>query len=105
MQASVVRLAGWSNFRLFVGIFLYHIGLVTRYQSLLDENEAACRYIELYGNETVPAPKELYVSCPFSDESYESVPYRLDYLVTGEKYKYSKRYVFNVPVHKVIGES
>lgn len=79
-------------------------GLVTRYQSLLNENESICRYVEVHGNETDPAPKELYVSCPFSDESYESVPYRLEYLVTGEKYKYSKRYVFNVPVHRFIGE-
>ncbi|XP_003394123.2 uncharacterized protein LOC126916829 isoform X1 [Bombus affinis] len=79
-------------------------GLVTRYQSLLDENESACRYIELYGNETNPVPQELYISCPFSDVSYESVPYRLDYLVIGEKYKYRKRYIFNVPVHRFIGE-
>ncbi|OAD57020.1 hypothetical protein WN48_02819 [Eufriesea mexicana] len=93
----------WTAFNLSVSNASFR-GLVTRYQSLLDENEAACRYIELYGNATVPTPKELYVSCPFADESYESVPYRLDYLVTGEKYKYSKRYVFNVPVHKFIGE-
>ncbi|XP_043791661.1 uncharacterized protein LOC122714412 isoform X1 [Apis laboriosa] len=80
-------------------------GLITRYQSLLNENESACRYIQLYGNETLPAPKDLYISCPFSNESYESIPYQLDYLVTGERYKYSKRYIFNVPAHKFIEEN
>ncbi|CAK9812967.1 hypothetical protein ANTQUA_LOCUS7476 [Anthophora quadrimaculata] len=79
-------------------------GLVTRYQNLLNESESACRYVKLYGNETHPPPKELYVSCPFSNESYESIPYRLDYLVTGERYNYSKRYIFNVPVHRFIGD-
>lgn len=70
----------------------------------MNENESACRYIQLYGNKTVPAPKDLYISCPFSNESYESIPYQLDYLVTGERYKYSKRYIFNVPAHKFIGK-
>lgn len=70
----------------------------------MNENESACRYIQLYGNETLPAPKDLYISCPFSNESYESIPYQLDYLVTGERYKYSKRYIFNVPAHKFIGK-
>ncbi|XP_053987508.1 uncharacterized protein LOC128880941 [Hylaeus volcanicus] len=78
--------------------------LTTIYRSLLDENELACRRIDLYGNQTDPAPKELYVSCPFSNDSYESLPYRLDYLVTGKTYNYSKQYIFNVPVHKFIEE-
>ncbi|XP_017789358.1 PREDICTED: uncharacterized protein LOC108571752 isoform X5 [Habropoda laboriosa] len=77
-------------------------GLVTRYQNLLNESESACRYVKLYGNETHPPPDEFYVSCPFSNESYESIPYRLDYLVTGERYNYSKRYIFNVPIHRFI---
>ncbi|XP_017789355.1 PREDICTED: uncharacterized protein LOC108571752 isoform X2 [Habropoda laboriosa] len=80
-------------------------GLVTRYQNLLNESESACRYVKLYGNETHPPPDEFYVSCPFSNESYESIPYRLDYLVTGERYNYSKRYIFNVPIHRFIDVS
>ncbi|KZC11530.1 PREDICTED: uncharacterized protein LOC107189611 [Dufourea novaeangliae] len=79
-------------------------GLITRYQNLLNPNESACRHIVLYGNETHPAPKDLYVSCPFSNNSFESFPYQLDILVISETYNYSKRYIFNVPRQKFTGE-
>ncbi|XP_043254469.1 uncharacterized protein LOC122398548 [Colletes gigas] len=75
-----------------------------RYRSLLNESQLACRSIKLFGNETHPAPKELYVSCPFSNDSYESTPYQFDYLVIGKTYNYSKQYIFNVPAHKFIEE-
>ncbi|XP_066584361.1 uncharacterized protein [Prorops nasuta] len=78
--------------------------LITRYQSLADETLSACRYINLYRNETHPAPTELYVSCPFADQSFENVPYHLEYLVTGDDYEYSKKLVFTVPNHNHIDE-
>ncbi|GAB1866897.1 SEFIR domain-containing protein [Camponotus japonicus] len=76
--------------------------LTIRYQNIANENENACRYVELYGNATHPAPKELYVSCPFSDATYEGSPYRLEYLMIGENFVYSKKYIFYVPQHKFI---
>ncbi|XP_033321808.1 uncharacterized protein LOC117217969 isoform X2 [Megalopta genalis] len=79
-------------------------GLITRYQNLLNPNQSACRQIKFYGNKTHPAPKELYVSCPFSDESYESSSYRLDVQLIGETYNYSKKYIFNVPQQRLIDE-
>lgn len=85
-------------------MFYRKIGLVTRYHNLLNKNQSACRRVRLYGNETHPAPQQLFVSCPFSNELYESVPYQLDYLVTGDTYNYSKQYIFNVPEHELFGE-
>lgn len=80
------------------------IGLVVRYRNLLDESWSVCSRLQLYGNETHSAPRDLFISCPFSNELYESIPYELDYLVNGETYNYTKRYVFNVPRHESIGE-
>ncbi|XP_076653491.1 uncharacterized protein LOC143359449 isoform X2 [Halictus rubicundus] len=79
-------------------------GLITRYQNLNHSNESACRHVKFYGNETHPSPKELYVSCPFHDETYELTSYKLDILLTGETYNYSKMYIFNVPRHRFIEE-
>ncbi|XP_076233101.1 uncharacterized protein LOC143178374 isoform X2 [Calliopsis andreniformis] len=62
------------------------------------------RQVQLYANETHPLPKDLFISCPFSDELYESMAYQLDYLVTGDAYNYTKQYVFNVPKHEFIGK-
>lgn len=76
-----------------------------RYQNIANEDENACRYIQLYGNVSHPMPKDLYVSCPFSDATYEGSPYRLEYATIQEKYVYSKKYIFYVPQHKLIGGS
>ncbi|XP_076292829.1 uncharacterized protein LOC143215020 isoform X2 [Lasioglossum baleicum] len=92
-----------TAFNLSVSNANFH-GLITRYQSLSNPNQSACRHVEFYGNETHPAPEELYVSCPFANDSYESSPYRLHVLLTGETYNYSKQYIFNVPRHRFIEE-
>lgn len=86
-------------------ISLCKSGLITRYQNIIDDDENACRHIELHGNASHPAPRDLYVSCPFYGAAYEGSPYRLEYLAIGKKYAYSRRYVFHVPQHKFIGES
>lgn len=85
-------------------IFLCKSGLIMRYQNIIDDDENVCRHIELYGNASHPAPKDLYVSCPFHDTGYEGSAYRLEYLAIGKKYAYSRRYVFHVPQHEFIGE-
>ncbi|XP_046144269.1 uncharacterized protein LOC114877607 isoform X2 [Osmia bicornis bicornis] len=80
-------------------------GLFTRYQNLMDENQSACRHVQLYKNKSDPAPRELYVSCPFADIVYETLPYQLEYVVNRNGYKYSKQYIFTVPRHKYIEEN
>lgn len=76
-----------------------------RYQSIVDENNVACRHIMLYGNSSYPVPKDLYVSCPFSDAAYERSPYRLEYLAGNKNNEYySKKYIFYVPQHTHIGK-
>ncbi|XP_029662622.1 uncharacterized protein LOC115235160 [Formica exsecta] len=76
--------------------------LITRYQNIANDNENACRHVQLYENASHPVPKDLYVSCPFSDATYEGSPYRLEYSVIEEHYAYSKKYIFYVPQHKLI---
>ncbi|XP_011863379.1 PREDICTED: uncharacterized protein LOC105559583 [Vollenhovia emeryi] len=76
--------------------------LITRYQNILDDDENACRHVELYGNASHPAPKDLYVSCPFSGAVYEGSPYRLEFIAIVKNYAYSGRYVFHVPEHDFI---
>ncbi|XP_076228523.1 uncharacterized protein LOC116432018 [Nomia melanderi] len=92
-----------TAFNLSVSEANFH-GLIARYQNLLNSNQSHCRRIKFYGNATNPAPEQLYVSCPFSNDSYESFPYRLDLLVTGDTYSYSKQYIFNVPRQESIEE-
>lgn len=77
---------------------------MTRYQSVGQENMSACRHVEFYGNTTQKWPKDFYVSCPFSDEKYETTPYRLEYLVESDDYEYSRKLVFIVPRHRYIGK-
>lgn len=84
---------------------MYEIGLITRYQNIVDEDANACRHVALYGNSSHPAPRHLYVSCPFADAAYEGSPYRLEYLAIGKNYAYSRKYLFYVPQHERIGES
>ncbi|XP_018397952.1 PREDICTED: uncharacterized protein LOC108775972 [Cyphomyrmex costatus] len=79
--------------------------LIMRYQNIIESSENACRHIELYGNDSHPAPKHLYVSCPFSDAAYEGSPYRLEYIATGEDFVYNRKYVFYVPYHEFIENS
>lgn len=98
---SRVKHGGKDNTYIF---FNDETGLITRYQNLLNSNQSHCRRVGLYGNATNPAPKQLYVSCPFSNDSYESFPYRLDILITGGTYSYSKQYIFNVPRQELIGK-
>lgn len=82
-------------------------GLTTRYQYISNESEgvSACRDVQLHGNSSHPAPKDLFVSCPFSGDSYEGLPYRLEYDVVGDDFAFSRKYVFYVPLHRSIGRS
>nr|XP_012152386.1 PREDICTED: uncharacterized protein LOC100878942 [Megachile rotundata] len=77
-------------------------GLDTCYKNLLNESQSAYRNITL--NNDRSDNRELYVSCPFSGITYETLPYKLEYVVTGEGYKYGKRYIFIVPRYKNIDE-
>ncbi|XP_077274020.1 uncharacterized protein LOC143903878 [Temnothorax americanus] len=92
-----------TAFNLSVSDINFH-RLITRYQNIDDDDENACRHIELYGNASHPAPKDLYVSCPFSGAAYERSPYRLEYLAIGKHYAYSRKYVFHVPQHEFIDD-
>ncbi|XP_050464992.1 uncharacterized protein LOC126858564 [Cataglyphis hispanica] len=102
LYAYVKKFDGTQNkataFNLSISDINFH-RLITRYQNIANENENACRYVQLYGN---PVPKDLYVSCPFSDATYEGAPYRLEYSVIEEHYTYNKKYIFYVPQHKFI---
>ncbi|XP_043463754.1 uncharacterized protein LOC122499448 isoform X2 [Leptopilina heterotoma] len=79
--------------------------LVTRYQSVSQEKLSACRHVEFYGNTTQQWPKDFFVSCPFSDETYETTPYRLEYLIESHNYEYSRKLVFIVPRHRFIDDT
>ncbi|XP_076675303.1 uncharacterized protein LOC143372700 [Andrena cerasifolii] len=92
-----------TAFNLTVADANFH-SLVTRYHNLLNTSQSACVRLQVRGNDTHLAPQQLFVSCPFSNELYESLPYQLDYLVTGDTYNYSKQYIFNVPEHELFGE-
>ncbi|XP_012278230.1 uncharacterized protein LOC105698504 isoform X2 [Orussus abietinus] len=78
--------------------------LITRYQDINAEGTSVCRHIHLYGNVTHQRPSELFVSCPFSDDSFEGASYRLEYLVVGKCYEFSRKLVFNVPIHRFVNE-
>ncbi|KAL6439571.1 hypothetical protein ACFW04_003990 [Cataglyphis niger] len=105
LYAYVKKFDGTQNkataFNLSISDINFH-RLITRYQNIANENENACRYVQLYGNASNPVPKDLYVSCPFSDATYEGAPYRLEYSVIEEHYTYNKKYIFYVPQHKFI---
>ncbi|XP_036142679.1 uncharacterized protein LOC105840082 isoform X2 [Monomorium pharaonis] len=90
-----------TAFNLSVSDINFH-RLITRYQNVDDNDENACRHVEFYGNASHPAPKDLYVSCPFSGTEYEGAPYRLEYLAIGKNYAYNREYVFQVPRHELI---
>ncbi|XP_011636448.1 uncharacterized protein LOC105426763 [Pogonomyrmex barbatus] len=91
-----------TAFNLSVSDINFH-RLITRYQNILNKRESACRRIELYGNASHPAPKELHVSCPFSEDTYEGSSYSLEYLAIGDNYAYTGTYVFYVPRHEHFG--
>lgn len=93
-----------TAFNLSISDINFH-SLTTRYQEIANENENVCRHIELYGNSSHPAPKDLYVSCPFNDMTYEGTSYRLECLVIGKNYAYTKKYIFYVPQHKLIEDN
>ncbi|CAL7948031.1 unnamed protein product [Xylocopa violacea] len=78
--------------------------LVVHFQMLNNQNHSARTRIKLYGNETEAAPKQLDVSCLFSNETSRNPLYRLDYFVIRGKDKYSKRYIFNEPLYRFIRE-
>lgn len=90
-----------TAFNLSVSDINFH-RLITRYQNIADDDENACRHVELYGNASHPTPDDFYVSCPFSGAAYEGSPYRLEYLAIGKNHAYSGRYVFHVPRHESI---
>ncbi|XP_014482953.1 PREDICTED: uncharacterized protein LOC106748683 [Dinoponera quadriceps] len=94
-----------TAFNLSVSDINFH-RLSTRYQYIVDENESvsACRHVELYGNSSHPAPKHLFVSCPFTNDRYEGLPYRLEYAVVGDDFAYSRKYMFYVPQHRRIAD-
>ncbi|KAJ8680618.1 hypothetical protein QAD02_016405 [Eretmocerus hayati] len=76
--------------------------LITRYQSLGDEDTSACRHVEFFKNSSMAPLKDFFVSCPFSNNSFENAPYRLEYLISGDNYEYSRKFVFIVPNHRSI---
>lgn len=75
-------------------------GLDTCYKNLMNESHSAYRKIMLRNDRA--GPKEFHVSCPFSGTTYETLPYKFEYVVTGEGYKYGKRYIFIVPRYRSI---
>ncbi|XP_047362061.1 uncharacterized protein LOC124953971 isoform X1 [Vespa velutina] len=79
--------------------------LTTRYQSLMDENISVCTHIALHGNTTDSVPNRFILSCPFTNQSFEGSPYRLEYSVSGKRFEYSKKLVFIIPHHESIDEN
>ncbi|KAI4486498.1 PREDICTED: uncharacterized protein LOC106791229 isoform X1 [Polistes canadensis] len=79
--------------------------LTTRYQSLMDENISTCTHIAFYGNTTDSVPNKFFLSCPFTNQSYEGSPYRLEYFVSRKTLEYSKKLVFIIPHHESIDEN
>ncbi|XP_058807442.1 uncharacterized protein LOC131673451 [Phymastichus coffea] len=79
--------------------------LTTRYQSLGDEETSVCRHVHFYRNQTNYRFKDFFVACPFYNNSYENNTYRLEYLISGDNYEYSRKLVFVVPDHKSIADS
>ncbi|XP_001604511.1 uncharacterized protein LOC100120917 isoform X1 [Nasonia vitripennis] len=73
--------------------------LTMRYQTLGDEKTSACRNVRFYGNASNLPLQDFFVSCPFYNSSFENSPYRLEYLVSGPNYEYSRKLVFIVPNH------
>lgn len=79
--------------------------LVTRYQKLGMPVKSHCRHIELFNYGEVINKPELYVSCPFyPNSSFEGDDYRLEYLVAGKDFEFSRKLVFRVPHHLNIGK-
>ncbi|CAG5094910.1 Protein of unknown function [Cotesia congregata] len=78
--------------------------MTTRYQEL-GAQKSYCRHIQLGDLKEANELPNLFISCPFSNSSFEGVPYRLEYLITGNNYEYSKKFVFQVPDHLSIDES
>ncbi|XP_011500596.1 PREDICTED: uncharacterized protein LOC105364382 isoform X2 [Ceratosolen solmsi marchali] len=79
--------------------------LITRYQNLGDEETSSCHRVKFYGNVTTYPLKEFHLSCPFSNNSFENNPYRLEYLISGDNYEYSRKLVFIVPNHRFIDQT
>ncbi|KAF7996197.1 hypothetical protein HCN44_001829 [Aphidius gifuensis] len=79
--------------------------LLTRYQSLGDTASSHCRDSIFHGFDKYNRDKKnLFISCPFANSSFEDTDYKLEYLVTFNHYKYSRKLVFNVPNHSSIDE-
>ena len=99
-----LRLTVRINFS-FISKFNLVPGLITRYQDSGDNRHVACREIEIYRKDSNVSFPELFVSCPFAEETeIEGITYRLEYLVVGSSYEYSKKLVFIVPRHTFIGK-
>ncbi|KAK2581249.1 hypothetical protein KPH14_008039 [Odynerus spinipes] len=79
--------------------------LTTRYQSLMDEHISMCSHIALHRNTTDLVPNKFFISCPFTNQSFENSPYRLEYSVSGKRFEYSKKLVFIIPHHESIDEN
>lgn len=79
--------------------------LTTRYQSLMNERLSMCTHIALHGNTTDLVPNKFFISCPFTNQSFEGSPYRLEYSASGKRFEYSKKLVFNVPHHESFDEN
>ncbi|XP_057325549.1 uncharacterized protein LOC130667741 isoform X1 [Microplitis mediator] len=78
--------------------------MTTRYQEL-GARKSYCRHIQLRGLKEINKLPNLFISCPFSNSSFEGIPYRLEYLIAGDNYEYSKKLVFQVPDHLSIDEN
>ncbi|KAK0179883.1 hypothetical protein PV327_005594 [Microctonus hyperodae] len=80
--------------------------LITRYQDVDPKNSenSHCRHIKLFDFEYSTVTPEIFISCPFSNFSFEGVAYRLEYLIGGKNYEYSRKFIFKVPYHLSIDE-
>ncbi|XP_063983458.1 uncharacterized protein LOC135165771 [Diachasmimorpha longicaudata] len=78
--------------------------LVTRYQDRGDSASSYCRHIHYHGSNNFDLKRSLFVSCPFAPTTFEERSYSLEYLIVGNNYQYSRKFLFNVPSHHHIGE-
>lgn len=79
--------------------------LITRYQNLGDKKSSHCRDNRFYDFDKFENGRDIFVACPFSNSSFEAVDYRLEYLIIGHYYEYSRQLIFTVPNHSSIGNS
>ncbi|XP_043274478.1 uncharacterized protein [Venturia canescens] len=79
--------------------------LIARYQDASNYRHADCFEIDIHPKNEETLFPEIFFSCPFAEETFEATPYRLQYLVVGKDFEYSRKLVFVVPRHMEIDES